>query len=345
MSDTELLTLGIETSCDDTSAAVLRGGRVLESNVVSSQVSLHGQYGGVVPELASREHIRNIHPVVEEALAQAGVTRRELGLVAVTRGPGLIGSLLVGLNYAKSLAYAQGIPFIGVNHLEGHFVSSFIEHPDIEYPLICLIVSGGHTSLYHAPCFGEFRLLAATRDDAAGEAYDKVAKMLGLPYPGGPVIDRLASGYDGPEVTFPLPRISDGSLDFSFSGLKTAVLHHIRNNGIPAVASPEDVAEPVLALLKGFQTAAVRQLIHRVKAFCDELRPASFILGGGVACNSELRRRTREEIEVMGIRTYYPSPILTTDNAAMIALAGHLRFAGTGDSLDMNAAASLALGE
>ncbi len=337
-------TLGIETSCDDTSAAVLKDGREILANVVSSQVKLHGPYGGVVPELASRAHLENIGPVLAETFLQAGLSRDRIHLLAVTRGPGLIGSLLVGLNYAKAMAYARGLPLVGVNHLEAHFFSPFLEHPEIEHPLLVLIVSGGHTSLYFSPEPWRYEFLAGTRDDAAGEAYDKVAKMLGLPYPGGPVIDRLASGYAGEPVRFAPPKISDGSLDFSFSGLKTAVLYLLQKEAIPVVTDPEKPPERVLALLKGFQETAVGHLVRRIEAFSHLRRPRSLLLCGGVACNSALRRRSREFAETTGIRLYVPSPIYTTDNAAMVALAGYRHHqAGRRDSLEINAVASLPL--
>jgi len=342
----QFFVLGIESSCDDTSAAVLANGTRLLSNVVSSQEKLHAPFGGVVPELASRQHIRNIGPVVREALHGAGITLADVGLVAVTRGPGLIGSLLVGLNYAKALAYARRIPLVGVNHLEGHFYSPFLEYPEIEYPLLCLIVSGGHSSLYHSPRPGRYGLLAGTRDDAAGECFDKVAKMLGLPYPGGPVIDRLAREYGGAGMPFSLPKISDGSLDFSFSGLKTAVLHTIQREGIRPVNESGEIDDAVRALVKGFQAAVVRQLLHRVEHFARQLVPRSVIMGGGVSCNWELRRQSRELMGGLGIAGYFPSPSLTTDNAAMIAYTGYQLFReGRTTALDANADTNLALGE
>lgn len=344
--DEDWIVLGLETSCDDTSAAVLRSPGTILSSVVSSQFHLHRPYGGVVPELASRAHIRNIRPVVREALQQAGVALTQVELVAVTRGPGLIGSLLVGLNYAKALAYALDIPFVGVNHLEGHFFSSFLEHPGIEFPLLCLLVSGGHSSLYHAPEPGRYELVAGTRDDAAGEAYDKVAKMLGLSYPGGPVIDRLASGFGGEAVRFRLPKISDGSDDYSFSGLKTSVLQIVRKEGLSPVLSADRIDERILAILKGFQEAVVHQLLSRVESALPRYRPRSFILGGGVACNSLLRSRCRTLLEgEQGIGVYFPSPEYTTDNAAMVALTGAFRYRRAGgDALSLNAVPSLSLG-
>jgi len=338
------VTLGIESSCDETSAAVLdRDGRPL-ANVVATQIALHAPYGGVVPELAARAHLMNIRPVVAEALRQSGAGRRDIGLVAVTQGPGLIGALLVGLSYAKALARVLDIPVVGVNHLEGHFFSPFIEHPEIPFPVIALVVSGGHTSLYHAAKLGQYELLAATRDDAAGEAYDKVAKLLGLPYPGGPFIDRAASAWAGDAVTFAPPKISDGSLDFSFSGLKTAVLYRVRQEGLGEASVPPGEHPAVLAILKGFQRTVVGHLLHRVRHFCKERRPRSLILCGGVACNSELRRRSGELGRELGIGVYYPSSEYTTDNAAMIAAAGRHAFAeGRRGSIRMNAFADFPL--
>lgn len=340
-----MLTLGIETSCDDTSAAVLADdGRVL-SSVVSSQVRLHAEYGGIVPELASRAHIRNIRPVVSEALGQAGVTFGDLGLVAVTHGPGLIGSLLVGVNYAKALAGALGIPLVGLNHLEGHFFSPFLEHTGIGFPVVHLIVSGGHTSLYHAREPGDYEILAATRDDAAGEAFDKAAKMAGLPYPGGPVVDRIAAACPDDGARFSLPKISDGSLDFSFSGQKTALLQILQKEGVQPATGENDVSPRLAALLKGFQSAVVEQLLHRAEHFCRRLKPRSFLLGGGVACNSLLRSEANRRLVRLGIPVFYPSPGFTTDNAAMIALAGQFRYRrGETAPAKLNAEANLRFG-
>ena len=332
------LTLGIETSCDDTSAAVLHGqGRIL-SSVGSSQTALHAPFGGIGPELASRAHLANIRPVVAEALRQASAGLDQIRLVAVPRGPGLIGSLLVGINYAKALCYSRQIPLLGVNHLEGHFFSPFLEHPKIEFPVLCLIVSGGHTSLYFARDFGRYELLAATRDDAAGEAFDKVAKMAGLPYPGGPVIDKLAGQFDGAGHRFALPRLSDGSDDFSFSGIKTAVLYALAREGWqPGEAPPEDPR--LMPILKGFQEAVVEQLVTRMEGFIRRRPPRSLLLCGGVACNSLLRRRSLALGERLGVPVHYPSPALTTDNAAMVARVGAFHHFGRGrsDSLDLNA--------
>jgi len=348
------LILGIETSCDETAAAVLRGPREVLSNVVASQVPIHRRYGGVVPELASRQHILAIDSVVREALETAGVKLSDLGGIAVTYGPGLVGSLLVGISVAKALSRVLDLPLAAVNHHEGHIRSLFIEHDDVPLPAVILMVSGGDTSLYLMPEEGVYRPLAHTRDDAAGEAYDKVAKLLGLGYPGGPIIDKLARRGDPKAVRFSRPRMSDRTLDFSFSGMKTAVLRYVQANGIgpaggagaskkPRVAEtagatgvappggvgsgsrpPDgDVSEDVLDLLASFQETVVRYLVdHTVKA--ARLHDARSIgMSGGVACNSRLREAMRAAGERLHLPVYYPSPILTTDNAAMIASAGY----------------------
>lgn len=344
--NSNFLTLGIETSCDDTAAAVLDGTGAVLSSVVSSQVDVHAEYGGIVPELASRAHIRNIRPVVAEALARAGASWPRIGLIGVTHGPGLIGSLLVGVNYAKTAGAARGIPVIAVNHLEGHFFSPFLEHPDIAFPLLLLIVSGGHTTLYFSREPGDYAVLACTRDDAAGEALDKAAKMMGLPYPGGPVVDRIASGYPLPGVRFALPKISDGSLDFSFSGMKTSLLQIMQKEGLGPLPPGQAVPERYAALLKGFQEAVVEQLLDRCARFARELQPQSLLLGGGVACNSLLRARAAERMGRYRVRLYYPRPEFTTDNAAMIARASLFHYArGERSPADFNATASLRFGE
>ena len=340
------LTLGIETSCDDTAAAVLDGNGAVLSSVVSSQVDVHAEYGGIVPELASRAHIRNIRPVVAEALAQAGTDWPRIGLIGVTHGPGLIGSLLVGVNYAKAAGAARGIPVIAVNHLEGHFFSPFLEHPDIAFPLMLLIVSGGHTTLYFSREPGDYAVLACTRDDAAGEALDKAAKMMGLPYPGGPVVDRIAADLPGPGERFSLPKISDGSLDFSFSGMKTSLLQIMQREGLDPVPPGQAVPERHAALLKGFQEAVVEQLLDRCTRFARVRQPQSLLLGGGVACNSLLRARAADRMARYRVRLYYPRPEFTTDNAAMIARAALFHHArGDRTPTDFNATASLRFGE
>ncbi len=313
--------LGIETSCDDTSAAVLTSdGRVL-SNVVASQVEVHAPYGGVVPELASRAHLRNLPRVVAAALDRAGVRAEELTAIAVTAGPGLLGSLLVGVSYAKAAAWSLRVPLIPVNHVEAHLRSPWIEHPDLEYPALALAVSGGHSHLFLCGSPERASMVAATRDDAAGEALDKLAKRMGLPYPGGPVVDRIAAKGNAKAIAFPLPRMSSGSLDYSFSGLKTAALHHMREKGLdlPPGSDPDSLPQWAYDLLASYQRRVVDHLLQRVRKAALILRPRSLVMAGGVACNSLLRARLASLGEELGIRTAFPSPRYCTDNAAMVA--------------------------
>ncbi|HWR73570.1 MAG TPA: tRNA (adenosine(37)-N6)-threonylcarbamoyltransferase complex transferase subunit TsaD [Nitrospirota bacterium] len=334
-----MYTLGVETSCDETAAAVLRDTAVL-SNIVSSQVKVHERYGGVVPELASREHLKSILPVLREALNQAKVSLDDIGLVAATCAPGLIGALLVGVSAAKAIAYARNIPFIGVHHGEGHILAAQIEYPGIGYPYIALLASGGHTALYHVKEFGSYRMMGQTRDDAAGEAYDKVAKLLDLPYPGGPVLDRLAREGDPEAVKFPRGR-RDG-FDFSFSGLKTAVRNHVvlfrsKDSGFDPKLNIKDVAA-------SFQAAVVDTLVEKTMLAAQATGAGAIVVAGGVAANSSLRERMRDTAEKNGIRLYIPGMPLCADNAAMIALAGYLHFQrGERSSLDLNPKASMAL--
>jgi N6-L-threonylcarbamoyladenine synthase len=320
------LVLGIETSCDETAAAVVRDGRRVLSSVVSSQAAVHAPYGGVVPELASRHHVENIVPVVESAMREAGVSFPALDAVAVTRGPGLVGSLLVGLQVAKAIALVHGKPLVPVHHVAGHVAAAFLAHGDLPLPALALVVSGGHTSLYDVPEEGVHRLLGRTRDDAAGEAFDKVARLLGLGYPGGPVIDRLARGADDRAVEFAVARIKDGSADFSFSGIKTAVLLHVRREGIPPVSDPADVPARVRDLVASFQRAVVSALVRGLVRAARERRPRSLILTGGVAANSLLRREGERAARELGVPVFIPPLDLTTDNAAMIAAAGFVAF-------------------
>ncbi|MBI3950228.1 MAG: tRNA (adenosine(37)-N6)-threonylcarbamoyltransferase complex transferase subunit TsaD [Acidobacteria bacterium] len=339
-----MLILGIESSCDETAAAVIEDGRVIRSNIVASQVATHRPYGGVVPELASREHIKNIVPVVEQAMQAAGVAFNQIGGIGVTYGPGLVGSLLVGLSYAKSLAYALGKPFVGINHLEGHIYSVVFENAPVEYPALALLVSGGHTELYWIPEAEKYKRLGHTRDDAAGEAFDKVAKLLGLGYPGGPVIDRLAGRGDAEAVRFSIARMTDGTLDFSFSGLKTAVRRYVEGKGIRPAADPDNPPQEILDLVASFQRTVVRTLLNRVAEAAAQSKPQTIILAGGVACNSELRRKAKALAEEAGIPLYYPSPILTTDNAAMIAAAAYPKLQrGERSDFSLAAVASLKL--
>jgi N6-L-threonylcarbamoyladenine synthase len=339
-----MLVLGIESSCDETAAAVVRDGREMVSSVISSQIDIHKRFGGVVPELASREHLDKIVPVVEEALARAGVSKEDIDGVAVTQGPGLVGSLLVGLSYAKAMAYALGKPLVGVNHIEGHIYSVVFENPPIEYPAFALVVSGGHTNLFLVPEPGKYKVLARTRDDAAGEAYDKVAKMLGLGYPGGPVIEKLARDGDPRAVRFSVPRMGDGRPDFSFSGLKTAVSKHVRESGLKPVAAGEEPSKDVKDLAASFQDVVIRSLVGTTERLAEEHRPRTLIVAGGVACNMALRAASEEAGARLDIPVYFPSRHLSTDNAAMIAAAGTVKLlAGERASLDLNADVSLRL--
>jgi tRNA N6-adenosine threonylcarbamoyltransferase len=338
--------LGIESSCDDTAAAVLRDGTVL-SSVVASQDDVHHKYGGVVPELASRSHIRNIVPVVEAALEKAGVQLDAIDAIGATCGPGLVGSLLVGLSTAKAIAFARRLPFVGVNHLEGHLLSARLD-ADVPFPYVALLVSGGHTSLYYAAEFGRYQLLGATRDDAAGEAYDKVAKILGLGYPGGRIIDDLARRGDPRAIRFPRARLkpphggaalgeSGVPCDFSFSGLKTAVWQHVRDHPVDSPAAAADVAA-------SFQEAVVDMLLDTTFAALRCVGASRLVIAGGVSATSRLRQRAQDAAAAGGIGLAIPPLRYCTDNAAMIALAGMYRLdRGESHPLSVNAVADLEL--
>ncbi len=332
-----MLVLGVESSCDDTAAAVLLDGRQILSNLDSSQDQVHGPYGGVVPELASRQHVRHVLPVVDEALRRAGVGLKDLSGLAVTFGPGLAGSLLVGLSLIKGLSFRWGIPYVGVNHLEAHLLAIFLEK-DVPFPYIALLASGGHTLLYVVRDIGDYLYVGGTRDDAAGEAYDKVAKLLGLGYPGGRVIDQLAKQGNPKAISFPRARMKKGSYDFSFSGLKTAVFHYLKNN-------PEEVwREQKADIAASFQEAVVDMLIAPTMRIIDELKITRLVLAGGVSANSRLRAKMAEKGEEKGVEVHFPSPRFCTDNAAMIALAGyHLLKRGRRDDVGLNADADLTL--
>lgn len=309
--------LGIETSCDETAAAVLQDRRVL-SNVVYSQAELHRKYGGVVPEVASRNHIRKMPLVLEEALAQAGVDLQEIDLIGVTQGPGLVGALLVGLSTAKGLAYGLDVPLVGVNHLEGHLFAHYLERgEEAPPPFLALLVSGGHTLLIHVKAWGSYKTLGTTRDDAAGEAFDKVGKLLGVGYPAGPQIDLLAQRGDPQAVDLPRPMLEEPGFDFSFAGLKTAVLYHLRKH-------PDTPLEDWAA---SFQEAVVDVLVSKTLKAAGEIRTQHIVVVGGVAANSRLRARFREECARRGYGLYFPPMELCTDNAAMIAAAAYVRFA------------------
>lgn len=339
-----MLVLGIETSCDETAAALVRDGREILSSVISSQVPIHKRFGGVVPELASREHLDKIVPVVNKAFERANLTAHDVDGLAVTAGPGLVGSLLVGVSYAKAMAYALDKPFVGVNHIEGHIYSVAFENPPIEYPAEALIVSGGHTNIFFIPEPGMYKVLSRTRDDAAGEAFDKVAKLLGLGYPGGPIIERLAREGDPQAVTFSLPRMGDGLPDFSFSGLKTAVTKHVRESGLRPVENGGEPSQDIKDLAASFQHTVVQSLVKTMERVAEENYPRTLIIAGGVACNGKLREVAREMASWLELPVYFPSPHLSTDNAAMIAAAGTVKLqAGQHDALDLNADVTLRL--
>jgi N6-L-threonylcarbamoyladenine synthase len=339
-----MLVLGIESSCDETAAAIVRDGREIVSSVIASQVATHKPFGGVVPELASREHLDKIVPIVGEAFARAQVSQEEIDGIAVTVGPGLVGSLLVGVSYAKAMAFALQKPLVGVNHIEGHIYSVAFENPPAEYPALALIVSGGHTNLFFIPEPGKYKVVARTRDDAAGEAFDKVAKMLGLGYPGGPVIERLAREGNPRAVKFAIPRMGDGSPDFSFSGLKTAVTKHVRENSVRPVTNGDEPSQAIKDLAASFQSTVVRSLVGTMERVAEEYLPRTLIVAGGVACNGALREASRVAAERLGLSVYFPSPHLSTDNAAMIAAAGTVKLqAGERAGLDLNADVTLRL--
>jgi N6-L-threonylcarbamoyladenine synthase len=337
--------LGIETSCDETAAAVVVDRTDVRSSVIASQVAVHAEYGGVVPELAARHHVEAIGPIVTQALVDAEVTLDDIDAVAVTHGPGLIGSLLVGVCAAKAIAWQRGLRLIAVNHLEGHVRSAFIDHEKIDYPALALVVSGGHTALYLCPEEGRYHLLAKTRDDAAGEAFDKVAKLLGLGYPGGPVIERLSRGADERAIHFPRAQMKDQSLDFSFSGLKTAVRRLAQKEGLAHDAAiGGEVSDRVREVVASLQYGVVRALVDRTLAVCEREDVRSLLITGGVACNGRLRSAFQQAAAKAGLEVYIPAPKYTTDNAAMIAAAGFLHFdRGQFADIDLNATASLKL--
>jgi N6-L-threonylcarbamoyladenine synthase len=339
-----MLVLGIETSCDETAAAVVRDGRQIVSSVIASQIKTHERFGGVVPELASREHLDKIVPIVEEAFARASITKNEIDGIAVTIGPGLVGSLLVGVSYAKAMAFALNKPLVGVNHIEGHIYSVCFENPPVEHPALALIVSGGHTNLFHVPEPGKYKVVGRTRDDAAGEAFDKVAKMLGLGYPGGPVIERLAREGNPKAVKFALPRMGDNRPDFSFSGLKTAVTKHVRESGLQPMQNGGEPSQEIKDLAASFQSTVIRSLVTTMERVAKEYHPKTLIVAGGVACNGALREAARASADGMSVPIYFPSPHLSTDNAAMIAAAGTVKLqAGERAGWDLNADVMLRL--
>ena len=332
--------LAIESSCDETAAAVVHNGRKVLSNIISSQIDLHKLYGGVVPEIASRKHIEKINQVIEEALKEAEVTLKDIDAVAVTYGPGLVGALLVGVAEAKAIAYAAGLPLVGVHHIEGHISANYIEHPELEPPFLCLVASGGHTHLVCVKDYGKYEILGRTRDDAAGEAYDKVARAIGLGYPGGPKIDRIAREGNPDAIKFPKANVDGAKYDFSFSGLKSAVLNYI--NGCKMKGESFDPAD----IAASFQKAVVEVLVEKSMQAAEDYSMRKFAIAGGVASNTSLRTAMEAACAKRGIQFYHPSPIYCTDNAAMIGAAGFYEYlAGTRHGWDLNAVPNLKLGE
>lgn len=336
----EIKILAIESSCDETAAAVVVNGREVRSNIISSQIDLHTLYGGVVPEIASRKHIEKINQVIEEALDKADMTLDDIDAIAVTYGPGLVGALLVGVAEAKAISFARKIPLIGVHHIEGHISANYIENKDLEPPFLCLVVSGGHTHLVRVADYGVYEILGKTRDDAAGEAFDKVARAIGLGYPGGPKIEKVAHEGDPEAIAFPRAKVSDGVYDFSFSGLKSAVLNYL--NG--AKMKGEEISQADVAA--SFQKSVTDVLVEHAMKAMDEYQIDKFAIAGGVASNATLRKAIEQACLKKGVKFYHPSPVFCTDNAAMIGVAGYYDYlAGKRDGLDLNAVPNLKLGD
>ena len=333
-----LLTLAIETSCDETSCAIVKDGREVLSNIISSQIDIHRKFGGVVPEIASRKHIESINNIIQEALNEANVGFKDIDLIGVTRGPGLVGALLVGISAAKSLAFGLDIPIVGVNHIEGHICANYIQHKDLEPPFTCLVVSGGHSYLLQANGYNDYELIGRTRDDAAGEAFDKVARSLGLPYPGGPFIDKLAKEGNPEAIAFPRVFLENGSYDFSFSGLKTSVLNYIHN----MEQKGEEINIPDVAA--SFQQAVMDVLVEKTFRLAKSKDSKKIVLAGGVASNSSLRNLMEKRGLEENISIYYPNSILCTDNAAMIGSAAYFNFiSGIQSNLDFKVMPNLGL--
>lgn len=335
----DLISLAIETSCDETSAAVLKNGREVLSNIIMSQIDIHKKFGGVVPEVASRNHVKDINPVIIEALEKASIGFKDIDFVSVTYGPGLVGALLIGLSSAKALAYALDIPLVGVHHIEGHIAGNYIAHKDLEPPFICLVVSGGHTHLVKVEDYGKYEILGKTRDDAAGEAYDKVARSLGLGYPGGPLIDKLAKEGDKSAIKFPRTYLDD-SYDFSFSGLKSAVLNYLNSMKM----KEEEINRADVAA--SFQEAVIEVLSNKAIRAAKEFSMTKIAIAGGVSANSALRERLTIMAKENNLEFYYPPMELCTDNAAMIGSAGYYEYiSGYRSDLNLNAKPSLRLGQ
>lgn len=358
------LVLGIETSCDETAASVVRDGKKILSNVIASQVAIHRKFWGVVPEIASRKHLELINPVISEALSEAEIGFSDLDGIAVTYGPGLVGALLVGLSTAKAIAYSNNLPFIGINHLEAHIYANYLEHPSLKSPFLALIVSGGHSDLVYVKDYGGYEVLGRTRDDAPGEAFDKIAKFLKLGYPGGPIIDKMAKRGDPKAIPFPRSYFkAKETLDFSFSGIKTAVVNYIAKYQLDSetvgqwdsqtvklsnrqTAKPQGPSPTLPNIAASFQEAVVDMLIKNTLKGAKIKRAKKIVLAGGVASNSRLRERLREEVTVRGIKLYYPREELCTDNAAMIASCGYYKLKeGIESDLSLNAVANLSLGK
>lgn len=336
----DIYILAIESSCDETAAAVVKNGREVLSNVISSQIELHKLYGGVVPEIASRKHIEKINPVIREALAEADMKLEDMDAIGVTYGPGLVGALLVGVAAAKAISYAKHIPLVGVHHIEGHISANYIENKDLEPPFLGMVVSGGHTHLVMVKDYGKYEILGKTRDDAAGEAFDKVARAIGLGYPGGPKIDKLAKEGNPKAIAFPRAHVADAPLDFSFSGLKSSVLNYINS----CEMKHQEICRADVAA--SFQDAVVDAIVSHTIEAAKMYRMDKVALAGGVASNSALRQAMKERCEAAGLKFYYPSPILCTDNAAMIGCAVYYEYlAGTRHGLDLNAVPNLKIGQ
>lgn len=336
----DVFVLAIESSCDETACAVVKNGREVLSNVIYTQIALHTQYGGVVPEIASRKHIEKINQVITAALKEADVSLTDIDAIAVTYGPGLVGALLVGVSEAKAISFATGIPLIGVHHIEGHISANYIENKELEPPFVCLVASGGHSHLVVVKDYGEYEIIGRTRDDAAGEAFDKVARAIGLGYPGGPKIDKLAKEGNPDAILFPRAKVAENQYDFSFSGLKSAVLNYI--NGCAMKGVEVNKADVAASFQKAVIDVLVEHSLHGVK----EYGMNKFAIAGGVASNSSLRAAFEEQCRARGIQFYHPSPVYCTDNAAMIGVAGYYEFIkGNRSGLDLNAVPNLKLGE
>lgn len=334
----DIVILAIESSCDETSAALVRNGRDVLSNIISSQISVHKKFGGVVPEVASRKHIENISDVIDTALLEAGLKLDDVDGIAVTYGPGLVGALLIGLTTAKALAFARKLPLIGVNHIEGHICANFIQHKELEPPFVCLVASGGHSHIVNVVDYGRYEIMGITRDDAAGEAFDKIARALGLGYPGGPLVDKIAREGNAYAIDFPRAYLEEGSFDFSFSGLKSAVLNYLNSLSMKGI-------EPNISdVAASFQQAVVDVLSDKLIAAAEAKNSPYAVLAGGVAANSKLREELSAKGAKKGIKVLYPDPILCTDNAAMIGSAGYYKLMrGEVSEMNLNAVPNLSL--